>query len=509
MDSRHDIRIARNSLYAFARGLIGLPVLLILTPYTIGKIGIEKFGIWGLAAMLSSYVQLSDFGMTESLIKFFAESHAREDSSRTNRLLNTALVLATVLSLVGFSILLTFMDFIVSSVLSIPRELIGTAKTVFSLSLAIFSLNMMFSVFSSLVVGFQRMDISNGILAGATFLNVAGTVIFLEAGYGIDGLVYSNAIATVAIAAGNWLASRSLFHDLRVNPFRHFSRDEARTILSFGWKVQLSGISQILIFQIDRILLSRFVGLSAVGYYEIAIRIASAGRGVIISAFSPIIPAASSMDARNEHDLVEGMYRRGMKYMAGIAFPAFLLLAGLAHPLIRTLMGEGYSTSAYSLQFLSVIFILNLLTGPGAFVCSGVNMPHLPMRSAIMAGCINVCLCLPLVLAVGYYGVLAGIFLSILLSGIYFIRAFHAAYPGIDMSVYRTTLLRPGSVSLALGTILALLDVRFHFTGYSTITLLLATTFGIYVAAIYTGDFLDDFDRNLIRSILPKRWGGR
>ena len=69
-------RIAWNALTNVVRALVMLPITLLLTPYIVRMVGPEGFGIWALAGVVASYAQLSDFGITESLVKLLAEYKA-------------------------------------------------------------------------------------------------------------------------------------------------------------------------------------------------------------------------------------------------------------------------------------------------------------------------------------------------------------------------------------------------------------------------------------------------
>ena len=84
MSSEVGSRIAKNSIFNLIRTIIAVPVMLSITPYIIRHLGKEEFGLWALVGVISSYAQLSDFGITESLIKFIAEFKARGESQRLN-----------------------------------------------------------------------------------------------------------------------------------------------------------------------------------------------------------------------------------------------------------------------------------------------------------------------------------------------------------------------------------------------------------------------------------------
>lgn len=494
-------RIAKNSLFSLGRNVLSIPVLLLITPYTIGKIGVEEFGLWALVGILSSYAQLSDFGITESLTKYIAEHHALGDDAAINRLVNTSFVLYVGFGLLGAVVLTIGLDFIVSVVLQIPEMLRARVRLVFLASIAIFLFNIVFSVFGTVIVGFQRLDITNKILSATLLIGAGTTVLFLESGYRLEGLVLSNAVTAVIVVICQIFFAKKLFPELSLSPRKYFRREAVSRILSFAWKIQLSNATQILIFQLDRILLSRFVGLAAVGHYEIASRIASQVRMLVISLFAPMVPAASALHATEEEDVLTGLYRRSLKYMAATAIPMSVIVISLAHPFIRTWMGEGYDVSSISLQLLTAAFMVNLMTGPGAFVLNGINKPHIGMFTSIVGAAVNITACLLLVGRMGYFGVIAGIVLALALSALLFFVLLHKHLPGIRLSYYREIIVPPLLFSSIPGVLLLLLEDRYQWAGYPGLFVASAAFATIVVTGLVLFDYFDDFDKNLLKSL--------
>jgi O-antigen/teichoic acid export membrane protein len=503
VDNDVSSKITRNSLFNLARTTLSLPIFLFTTIYILRTIGKEQFGIWALVGVISSYAQLSEFGITESLIKFTAEYHAGNDTRKLNELLNTSFALYLVLGLASCSLLLAGMGIIVDDILNIPRNYRPVAIQVYSLSIILFFVNMISGVYGSMLTGAQRMDYTNAILFSSSLINAIGTVLFLRMGYGLPGLVLTSAITTLFVIVGNYLAARRLFPELRFSPVTFFDKGIAINIFNFSWKVQISNITQLLIFQIDRILLSHYLGLGAVSNYEVASRTASQVRLFILSIFTPMIPAASSLHTSQGKDLVAGLYRRSFKYMASVAVPFSLMVIALAHPFIRTWLGPGYDTSAYTLQILTAAYFLNVLTGPGAFIMSGINKPEVNMKASMLAAVINVIGCLLLVRFVGYFGIILSIVLSITVSGVYFINTVCTNIPGIVWGIHKNALLKPFLIAVPLCTALWLFDFFFRIDGYPALSALSIVFLAIYGLVHLRGKYFDEFDHLTFNRLLP------
>ncbi len=503
MSSEVGSRIAKNSIFNLVRTLLTIPIIIFITPFIIKHVGKEEFGIWALVGVISSYAQLSDFGITDSLIKFMAEYKAKDDNLQLNSLINTAFVIYILISLVFGTVIIIVLPLIISTILCIPPELTAKASYVFTIAISLFFINMTMGVFGSLIIGFQRMGYSNLISLVSTIIMALGTFFILSGGYGLEGLIYNNVFITIFVVISNVFVAWRLFPQMRLNPFKHFSRKTLRLIFGFSWKVQLSSISNLLVYQVDRVLLSHYLGLEAVSNYEVANRIATQARVFIASVFSPMVPAASSLQATDEFDKLRGLYNRSMKYMAVAGIPFSALVISLAHPFVRTWLGEGYTTSAYTMQLLMLAYMINLLPGPGNFILHGMNKPHIPMLNSVGAGITNLVLCFVLVKQIGYYGIIIGILATIVISSVTFIMMVHKNIHGLSWRLYPTIFVKPIILSTTLSLTLISFNNMFHFKGY----ILLCLLSGLYLVAValvmLRGNYFDDFDRTTIRRLVP------
>jgi len=497
-------RLARNSFYYALKSVVALASMLLVTPFIVGMVGTELFGVWALAAVVTSYAQLSDFGMTESVVKYAAEYHALRDTDALNRLVGTVVVLYLALAVLVGGLLLLAIPLVVRDLLLIPASLQQEAILIFRLSVAIFFGNMVMGVFASLVIATQQMGYATSVNVASTCVGAAGTFFFLWQGMGLRGLVLTNAIVAVFVAALNLLLACRLCPGLRLRP-RWIDRTMVRRVFGYSWKVQTSNLSQLLVFQLDRVLLSRYLGLEAVVFYEIGSNIALYARTFITALFSPLLPAASVLHAHNERALLTGLYQRASKFLALIAIPFCLLVIGLAPPFIRLWMGPGYELAALTLQLLMPVYLINVLTAPGVFILNGINRPEIPMRAAVCAGAINLLACLLLVRVAGYFGLIAGIALSLSLSAGYFAGMLHRALPDLDRRMYGGIFFKPLLFSLPAAWGLHHFDAACPIAHVAVLT----AAGGIYlvmVGGLLLGSgYLDDFERRQLLGLFPWR----
>jgi O-antigen/teichoic acid export membrane protein len=356
---------------------------------------------------------------------------------------------------------------------------------------------MVLGIFTTLIVGSQKIGYTCSINIASTLVGVSGTLFFIHQGWGLRGLVTTNAIVAVFTGMLNIYYVAQLFPELQFSFTKWVDRPMFNQIFTFSWKVQATSVSQLMIFQLDRILLSRYLGLEAVAYYEVGSTIAFYAKTFLAVLFAPIVPAVSALQAQNEHAMITGLYNRSFKFMVMLAVPFSLLVIALANPFIRMWMGPGFGLSAITLQLLIPAYLLNVMTGPGSFILNGLNRPDVAMRAALFAGCTNLIVCFVLIKTIGYYGLIIGITVSLVVAAGYFLSMLHHVLPEIKGAMYKRAVIKPLLFSIPASLALYYLDHYWSLANLAALTLSSLLYGGLIVWLLHKSAYLDDFERKI------------
>src|SRR3954451_18023193 len=79
-------------LWNWAGVVVTTAIGLLLTPYTAGKLGGERYGIWALVFSLVEDVWFFVLGFNTSVTQFVAKYRARDEADNINRVINTGLI---------------------------------------------------------------------------------------------------------------------------------------------------------------------------------------------------------------------------------------------------------------------------------------------------------------------------------------------------------------------------------------------------------------------------------
>lgn len=501
MEQRISDKIIRNTKFNILGHFWGILVALILTPYIIRHIGIERFGIWAIVGVLAGYFSLLDLGIGTSFVKYIAEFYTKKDYGKINQVVNTGFIFYSTFAI----LIITLGFFIINPLLTlfkIPQELYNEALFVFLLGIVLLGVSNALSPFGAIQGGLQRMDITNKVAIAISIPMIVGTIFFLERGYGLPGLMVNNGVILIISSVANLIIAFKILPELKFNLFS-FNREMFKRLFKFGYKLQISTVASLFHFQLDKILLAYFLNIGFVTYYAVAAQLASRIRAIPLLLISAIFPAASELNARADKESLYKLYFRSMKYIVLVGLPILLLIILLAKPFINLWLGKGYERSILTLQILTIAYFFNIVTGPGFFILNGIGKPQYGMRSSILAALFNLVLSIVLVIKIGYFGVVIGTTIAMVIAAGYFIIMAHRVINIPFWETFSKIFLKPliacGASSLTIYILVKQVEQIgwFSLIGAGIFYLIL---FGALILMV---DYLDDFDKSLVNKYSP------
>lgn len=152
-------KLVRNVLFSGVRTLLVWPIPFLVIPFTLRKVGTDGYGIWAVCLTVINFTALADLGLGGTLTKQVAQHYANEDLEALERLINTALVLYSLVAVVLVAFLLctsgTFLSLLFRDSGTNRLEL----QRLWRYVLAIVGLNVLSLPLYSVVTGLQRMDL--------------------------------------------------------------------------------------------------------------------------------------------------------------------------------------------------------------------------------------------------------------------------------------------------------------------------------------------------------------
>ncbi len=509
-DAQHSLskKIIRNTLFNTIGRFWAVLVALFLTPYIIRYIGLERFGIWSIIGVLTGYFGLLDFGIGTSFVKYLAEFHAKGEHKKISAIVNTGFVFYSLLAVAVVVVVSFFMNPIVSF-FKIPGALRGEAAFVLMVGVLLFCASNALSGFAAVQTGLQRMDISNKVSIFASTVNMLGTFYFLKNGYGLPGLMVNNVVTFCLTSIVNVFIALRLIPTLRFNPFL-FDRDIFSRLFKFGYKLQISRFANLISFQNDKLLISYFLGVAPVTFYQIGSSLLTQVRQIPLLLISALVPAASEIEARKQKQYLVDLYLKGSKYLIFVAVPLMFLAMTDASLIISAWMGEGYRLAVVVIRVLALGYLAATITGVASSIAMGVAKTEMDMKFGIFMATLNIILNIILVLRIGFIGILIGTSISLFTASAYYLRMFHR-YLMVPLRDFLRLLVKPVAACVVpVGAIIIFNHFFFsrtvfghrliYFVFLSVETCVFAV---LYLLFISWSRYFDEQDRGLLKGKIP------
>lgn len=287
--------LRRNILanYLGMGAVVLAPVLAL--PWYFSELGPRQFGLIGFIAMLQAILGLLDAGMSQALVREVAVRFDTTDKGRyrTASLLYGFERIYWVFALCAGFVVVLLADTIATHWLNLDGLPVTTGREAVYGAAAIFAAQFPGSIYRSLLVGGQAQIALNGIMAGGTLLRHAGGVVVVAVWPTLSAyLIWHATIALLeTLTRGRWA-----WGVLRVKRARvKWDANELRPV----WRLVagMSGATLLgaLTVQMDRIVLSRMVGIEQFGHYTVAATVALGALQLINPLTQAVLPRAIQM----------------------------------------------------------------------------------------------------------------------------------------------------------------------------------------------------------------------
>ena len=323
----------------------------------------QEFGVMGMLMVVINLIQVfSDFGFTAAIIQ-------KQDL--------TAEQLSTLFFFnVGFGVVFCLLGYVFSSLtaalFNVP-ELSSLIKVI-SISFIFISIGQMFRALLQKEFKFRSLFfldvITNSIYA-------VSTIVFVGAGFGVWGLAYGFLIYQVSV----------IFMAILLESFRPqfaFSLSSAIKLIQFGGYVVGEKFLNYLNRNLDYIIVGRYLGAQALGYYSLAYTIMLVPVSRIAGVIMQVAFPAFSRIQSDDHKMRNG-YLKVLKCISLVTFP---LMAGLfiyAEEFILVIFGMKWSPAVLIVKILCVVGALQSIGTTVGMVIYARGRPDISFRWNIFA----------------------------------------------------------------------------------------------------------------------------
>jgi PST family polysaccharide transporter len=293
----------------------------------------EDFGLLGMAIVFTGFVEIfNDMGIGSAIVQ-------KQDTNQKN-----------LSSIFWFNLLIGALAMLIA-ILAAP--LIARFYDLNSLILIISVMSISF-LFKSLSMVQNSLLIKELMFKKLAFLELTSTISasligisMAYLGYSVWSLVAQNVSMTFIYAAVIWITEHW-------KPQLHFNWDDIKSIINFS--ANLSGFTFVNYFarNADYLLIGKFLGATALGYYTLAYTIMLFPLSNISSVLSKVMfPVLSQI--QHDNYKFKLLYLKSTKYIAFISFPMMLGLFAVADEFILVLFGTQWVPAIFLIKVFSFV----------------------------------------------------------------------------------------------------------------------------------------------------------
>jgi O-antigen/teichoic acid export membrane protein len=288
-----------------------------IAPFLVHRLGDSSYGLWIVIASLTGYFAVLDLGIRPSVGRYVAFYRAKNDIIGLNVTLNTAAVLLCGVGLLAM-LGMAAAQMLFFRIFEVPPEEADPAR----LALMLVGLNLALSfplcLFEATLYAYQRFDYLAVVDTAATVFRAGLTFVLIGTGHGLPAL----AAITLGTSIGAGLIKAIL--SLRVEPAIRFRWEYIRksgitTLYGYGiWRVSIA-LARLGITRLNPLIIGAWLGIALVTPYSLAARLISYVAEISQAVQAALVPVATTLEAREDHQAQRRLFITGTTYSALLA----------------------------------------------------------------------------------------------------------------------------------------------------------------------------------------------
>lgn len=325
-------------------------------------LGCKTYGVWLVLATVLTLTQLGDLRLGQAVTKLVAEEYGRGDIKAIQQYVSTALALLCVSGTVTLVTILLLKTQIVAA-FKLSNE---DARLVLWLLpyigiLCIYVL--IVQALNATLSGLGRIDLVNWAQSGRQVVAVVTACSLLYSGRGIESLLIGNTLSYMFVHIISLICIRRIA-SIRLLRIKNLDTQRCKRLLRFGGGLFGGSFLNMLLHPFNKLMLSRYVGVSAITIYEIAYTGSMQIRALFEVALRALMPEISRIGANmtiQAKNRIAQLNSRFMKLILFVGGPAYAVLMVFAPPLLRIWLGEQFQESlpnAFRIMMFATFFTL-------------------------------------------------------------------------------------------------------------------------------------------------------
>lgn len=445
--------VLKSSGFRVMQTLVMVVIGFAMMPFLISTLGEDLYGLWVVIGSVVGTYYLLDLGFSQAVTRYVAKYIHQNNTEAANRIINTALILYTLLGILVLLISIAAAAFGVEALMESSKD-ISLAQTLLIISGLTLAIDFPAKSFPGIVSAYMRYDFVALVRTGKAIVDALLIYAFLSNGFGLVAMAVITMITGI-LSTGIYIRfTNGLFKELTFKKSL-VSTETFKDIFHFSKWVFISDMSMLLRNKMDIWFIAFFQSNVALTIYYVPVRLIEYALQVLTQATGITGPIFTEYYARNELEKLHQSVAVFVKInvLLGAALLSGFVLIG--DSFMRLWMGEKFSyQEAYGvLIVLAFGRVSAYFSAPLQSLLMTVNRHSISAWIALLETLISGVMMLFLIPRFGIVGAAVAIAVPTILGRAIIVPMLIAKLLGISLSatVFRATLF------LALSAVLILL----------------------------------------------------
>ncbi len=400
-----------NSLSGAAQTIINVGLLMITIPVFINRLGLVTYGLYALILTIGNLGIFTNFGFNTSLIKHLAEQE-RSEESNYDIVVSLIIIGGTTIVLAGAAIL--FREFILGHVLNVDSAVTTPDVRLFYLTaVGTTVFQILGQIPSAVIDSQQKVYITNGVQLGA---GVVSKGLILASLFIAPNLAVIGWIMLFTSFGGlcslSWFALKT-WGPLSCPNLMARMAPVARKHFTYGRSIYGSSLLGFFYEPATKILISHFIGLTEVGFFDIALRMRGLIGSILDRMLYPLLPLVAKKSDRNE---IRNLIQEVQQKILLLVIPFIVLVVFLSKPVVTLWIGQHVGVISASVSAIVSVNLIALVFLPAYQFLTVKGYPEKTLVLQSVNVGVNVLLFLLFVPYIGYAGAVAAYCIALLSS---------------------------------------------------------------------------------------------
>ncbi|MBR5614069.1 MAG: oligosaccharide flippase family protein [Clostridia bacterium] len=440
-------QLKAGAILSYATQGVHILTGLLYTPVMLRLLGQSEYGLYQLVYSVVSYLSLLSLGFGASYVRFFSRYKVKDENEEIEKLNGMFMTIFSVIAVICIlcgGIMIKNATSIFGSGLT-ETELY---KARILLAIMIFNMAVTFinSVFSSIMTAHEKFFFQRLVKLLREIFNPFLTLPLLFMGYGSIAMVAITTILTVAgLVADGFFCIKKLKVRFR---FSSFELSVFKEMWGFTFFIFLGMIVDQLNWSVDKFLLGRMIGTSAVAVYGVAAQLNTLYITLSAAVSAVFIPRVNFIVAKNDdNNLLTDLFikvGRIQFLVLGLVVTGFIIFG---REFIALWAGKGYGEAYLIGLFLMIPATVPLVQNLGIEIQRAKNMHKARALVYLLVAIGNIFVSIPCIKKWGTSGAAIGTAISLTVGNILFMNWYYYKRMNLDMFLFWKKLMRLLSLS--------------------------------------------------------------